>query len=217
VDRGLHSSPARRRSQPLVAAHQLGASGGYSGPALSTHLPDQGRRAVEATAGWAYRPLKLDWLDILFKYSYLLENRPLSITGLGTEEQHHVAALSPIFTLPMRLSISAKFAYKYTQADSELIADQVLSTSVHAFLGLLRLGYRVAGNWELAAEYRVLRLEKADAAGETRHGALFELGYHVNKRVLLGVGYNFSHFSDDELSDLDRDTHGVFLRVTGRF
>jgi hypothetical protein len=49
------------------------------------------------------------------------------------------------------------------------------------------------------------------------HGTLFELDYDVTRYVRLGIGYNFSHFSDDELGQLDRDTHGFFLRVVGRF
>jgi hypothetical protein len=35
--------------------------------------------------------------------------------------------------------------------------------------------------------------------------------------VRLGVGYNFTKFAEDELGDFDRDSSGVFFRVTAQY
>src|SRR5262249_27554997 len=60
-------------------------------------------RFVEATAGWAFRPLELDWIDILLKYSIIYDRRP----GAGAGESSHVVALAPILDLPWNLRLSA--------------------------------------------------------------------------------------------------------------
>jgi uncharacterized repeat protein (TIGR01451 family) len=173
-------------------------------------------RFVEATAGWAYRPLQLDWLDILVKYSFLYDLRPVDVAGLSSIDLSHVVSLAPVVDLPRGLRLSGKLAWKRTTSQSELVLGQGLDSTVDTLLGLVRLGYLLGGRWELAGEYRVLRMI-LPAGGETRHGLLVEADYAVDRRVRLGVGYNFSHFSDDELGDLARDTHGFFFRVVGRY
>lgn len=173
-------------------------------------------RFIEATAGWAYRPLRLDWLDVLVKYSYLLDMRPIGLNGQAIENQSHVFSVAPIVELPYRFQLSAKLAWKRTATDAEIIEDQVLSATVDAFLWLTRLSYKFYGGWDVATEYRYLRLTKPEG-GESRHGWLVEVDYNVSRNIRLGLGYNFSRFSDDELADLERDTHGLFFRVVGRY
>jgi uncharacterized repeat protein (TIGR01451 family) len=173
-------------------------------------------RFLEATAGFAYRPLRFDWLDVLFRYSFLLDQRPLGPEGERAEDQAHVVAVAPVATLPLRLKLSGKLAWKHTRAESELIADQTLAAATDAVLFLVRLGYRFTGKWDLSTEYRALILDMP-VGTESRQGVLFEVDYELSRFVRLGLGYNFSHFADDELGDLGRDTHGFFLRVVGRF
>jgi hypothetical protein len=60
--------------------------------------------------------------------------------------------------------------------------------------------------------------EPLDTQGsQLKHGALIELGYWVHRFVRLGLGYNFSRFSDDEFADQHRDASGFFFRVVGRY
>ena len=49
------------------------------------------------------------------------------------------------------------------------------------------------------------------------HGLLIEVAYNVHKYVHVGVGYNFSSFSDNLFLDDNRDYSGFFLRVIGKF
>ena len=68
-----------------------------------------------------------------------------------------------------------------------------------------------------AAEYRQLHLWRGLGAAQAKHGALLEIAYTLKGRVRLGLGYNFSRFSDNELGDLERDSHGLFLRLVGTY
>jgi hypothetical protein len=173
-------------------------------------------RFLSATAGWAYRPLELDWLDVLGKYTFLLDLRPVGLGRLGVENRSHVLSAAPIVDLPFRLRYSGKLAWKRTSSEAELIEDQRLRATVDALLWLTRLGYRVTDRWDLSVEHRLLRLYRPDG-GERRQGVLVEADYWVSRRNRLGVGYTFSRFSDDELADLERDAHGFFFRVVGRY
>ena len=65
----------------------------------------------------------------------------------------------------------------------------------------------------LSGEYRVLVQKQAD---DKMHGALLELSKDLSKNIQIGVGYNFSEFSDD-LAHLDYTSQGPFLRITGKF
>ena len=174
-------------------------------------------RFIEATAGWAYRPLRIDWLDLLFRYSFLLDMRPVGTDGTSIENRSHVLALAPIVSLPFDLKLSGKLAWKRSESDAELLADQLLSARTDAVLALARLSWGFVGKWDVALEYRVLRLTREGFGAEQRQGVLAEVDYNVSRYVRLGVGWNFSHFSDDELGQLERDTHGFFFRVVGRF
>ena len=171
----------------------------------------------ELIAGCAYRPPRADWLDLFAQYAYQLEQRPAEQAGATPQARSHVASLAPIASLPLRLSLSGKLAFKRTQLTSPGGAAGELSARTDALLWLVRLGYRVVGKWELAGELRQLQLWHPGDAAERRSGALFEATYTLVRRVRLGVGYNLSRFSDNELRDLERDSHGLFMRVVGTY
>ena len=186
---------------------------------------------LELTAGWAYRPPVNDWLHLLARYSHLRDLRPRAEPGAGWREHAHVLALLPLAELPHRLSLSGKLAWKRKRvalepdapgAPGETIAPgtpagsgSALATT--AVLVLARLGYRIYGRWDAGVELRGLYLGKPGQAREARAGALLELGYQIHRHIRLGIGYNMSRFSDDELRDLERDSHGAFIRVTGHY
>jgi hypothetical protein len=50
--------------------------------------------------------------------------------------------------------------------------------------------------------------------GERRSGVLVSVSRWVGEHFKVGLGYNFTDFSDD-LTDLDYDHQGLFLNVTG--
>ena len=49
---------------------------------------------------------------------------------------------------------------------------------------------------------------------ESRAGALATVSRYVGDHLKLGLGYNFTDFSED-LTDLSYQHHGVFLNLTG--
>ncbi|MEO1170518.1 MAG: hypothetical protein AAFX94_00470, partial [Myxococcota bacterium] len=82
------------------------------------------------------------------------------------------------------------------------------------FLALGRLNYHLTSSFDVGAEYRWTANSQTE---EREHGALFEFAWLPYEYVAVGVGYNFTRFSDDLLADPNLDNHGFFLRVTGRY
>ena len=80
-----------------------------------------------------------------------------------------------------------------------------------AHLIILRGDYRFLENWEGQVEGRMLSLPDFD---ERRSGALVTLYRYLGKHFKIGIGYNFTDFSDD-LTDLDFDDHGLFFNLIG--
>jgi hypothetical protein len=179
-----------------------------------------------ATAGWAYRPVDSDRLSVLTRYGWVQDMRPdgavlgVSSPGMALNSRAHALAVMPIVELPWRLTLAGKLALKTARATAELDGERV-DASTDALLWLLRLGYRFHGKWDASAEVRGLHVIRPGDQGrdvtESSVGALVELGYSVARYARMGVGYNLSHFSDDELGDLERDSHGFFVRLTGQY
>ena len=81
----------------------------------------------------------------------------------------------------------------------------------NANLYVLRGDYRFLENWEVLVEARLLDMPDLN---EQRSGALAAVSRYLGDHLKLGLGYNFTDFSDD-LTDLSFDNKGVFLNVTG--
>jgi hypothetical protein len=73
--------------------------------------------------------------------------------------------------------------------------------------------WKVVRQWDWLVELRTLR---AAELSERKSGFLTAGYYHVNENLKVGLGYNFTDFSDN-LTDLGYRSRGVFLNVLGKF
>jgi hypothetical protein len=80
-----------------------------------------------------------------------------------------------------------------------------------AHLAVLRADWRFLSAWESLAEVRALDLPDI---GQRRGGALVAVYRYIGEHLKVGVGYNFTDFSDD-LTDLSYDHQGAFFNVIG--
>jgi hypothetical protein len=168
-------------------------------------------RHMELTFGYALRPVRWDWANLLLKYTYLQDMRPLDLVDFREEREHsHVFTVLPIFELGAGFQLVNKFAFKRSFVRYDLLPE-VESDTV---LTIHRVNYHLTDTFDAGIEYRFLRNYLAN---DLKHGALVELSYILMEHARLGVGYNFTRFSDDELSDLDRDVGGFFFRVQGQY
>mgnify|MGYP001819321302 FL=1 len=169
---------------------------------------------TEAIFGFAYRPVDNDRLNALAKYTYFY-NMPtteqVSVQNVAAEflQKSHIAAVDITYDITQNITVGGKYAYRLGQVS--LDRDNPEFFDNNASLYVLRGDYRFRENWELLVEGRVLAMSDLD---ERRSGALAAVSRYIGDHLKIGLGYNFTDFSDD-LTDLSYDHHGAFLNVTG--
>jgi len=178
---------------------------------FDTSLDTQIAQHKEFAIGGAYRPIMFDSFNILGKYTYLEGRSPASQEDNADieEETAHVISMDAIYDINDKWQVTEKFAYRFGK---EKVAGFDF-TETHTWLMIHRLSYKVDRNWAVSGEYRMLTQREAQ---DKKQGILLEVTRRVGEYAQLGVGYDFTDFTDD-LTDLDYSTFGPFVRMTGKF
>ncbi len=165
---------------------------------------------TEAVVGYAYRPVRYDRLSALAKYTYFYnvpttDQVTLQNTAAEFIQKSHIAALDLTFDVTADWSIGGKYAYRLGQVS--LDRQQRTFFDSAAQLVVLRADWRFRKGWESLAEVRMLDLSDVS---QRRRGALAAIYRYIGKNLKVGVGYNFTDFSDD-LTDLRYNHKGLFV------
>ncbi|MFZ9060472.1 MAG: OmpA family protein [Steroidobacteraceae bacterium] len=169
---------------------------------------------TEAVIGYAYRPVANDRLNALAKYTYFY-NVPttdqLSLQGIASEfvQRSHVAAVDLSYDFTANITVGGKYAYRLGQVSIDREAREFFDNTAH--LMVLRADWRFRKLYEVTAEARTLQLPDIDQA---KTGFLLAVSRQFGERFKVGIGYNFTDFSDD-LTDLNYDHQGAFINVVG--
>jgi len=171
---------------------------------------------TEAVLSYAYRPVAHDRVNALFKYTYFYNVPATDQVGQNGAsalfiQKSHVAAIDLSYDLTPNWTIGGKYAYRLGQVSVDRENPDFFDNNAHLYI--LRADWRFLANWEGLLEGRLLDLPDLD---ERRAGALATLYRYFGRHVKVGIGYNFTDFSED-LTDLSYDHHGVFFNVIGTF
>ncbi len=173
--------------------------------------PRRDANLVEGTLGIAFRPVKNDRWNVLGKITFL-ENLPGADQIDGTADQRsRIFSVESIQRVNDRWELTGKLAARRGELRVDRNAGPWIRSDVQ--FGAVRAQYHVIHGWDGLIEYRYLATEDADGL---RQGALVGLERHLGGHVKLGVGYNFTDFSDD-LTDLDYDHNGWFVNLIGKY
>jgi flagellar motor protein MotB len=169
---------------------------------------------TEAVLGYAYRPIQHDRLNALAKYTYFYNvptTEQISLQNIAAEfvQKSHIASIDITYDITTSFTIGGKYAYRLGQ--TSLDRDNIEFFDNKASLFVIRGDYRFRKNWEVVVEGRMLEMPDFN---ERRSGALAAVSRYLGDHLKIGLGYNFTDFSDD-LTDLSFDHHGVFLNLTG--
>jgi len=181
-------------------------------------------RMEEGVLGVAYRPVTHDWISVWAKLKRRSEVRPISLSeGRVEDYTTHALSLEPIVELPWDLQLVEKVAVKHA---SQTIDDLPRADAVTG-LWINRVNWHVLrtirrfdidplipGDIDIGVEYRFLGGMPAFAL---EHGALVEVQIAPVPYFRVGLGWNFTSFTDDELSRNDRDESGFFVRAIGQY
>jgi hypothetical protein len=150
----------------------------------------------------------------LVKYTYFY-NVPttdqVSISNIAAEfiQKSHVAAVDVTYDLTHNVTLGGKYAYRLGQVSLDRENPEFYDNNAHLYV--LRGDYNFREHWEFLLEGRMLSMPDLD---EKRVGALATISRYLGDHLKIGLGYNFTDFSDD-LTDLNFDHQGVFLNLTG--
>ncbi len=168
-------------------------------------------RFEEQSIGLAYRPTRNDWFNALARYTRLSDMSPLNLgsTSVVTSRMD-VLSVEWAYQITKKLEWSEKQALRLKRERTDKYAD----TETQTQLSIHRLNYTLPWQLRLGAEYRTLRQKEAN---DKRSGWLSEITWETNSNLRLGVGYNFTDFSDNEFSANNYSTKGWFIRIQGKY
>jgi hypothetical protein len=172
---------------------------------------NQNARFVESSVGFGYRPTTNDRLNLLGKYTYLYD---LASAGqqaaIGVDQKSNILSIEGIYDLSKRVSLGGKLAQRKGELrEGRGFGNWFEST---ASLAAMRARYHLPRKWDALLEYRWLSVDEAET---DRHGLLLGIDRQIRDGIRLGIGYNFTDFSDD-LTYLDYDKSGWFLNIVGQ-
>jgi flagellar motor protein MotB len=170
---------------------------------------------TEAVLGCAYRPVYHDRLNALLKYTYFYNVPPADqLNGSDTAsdfiQRSHIGSVDVMYDLTSRWTVGAKYAYRHGEVAQDREDRDFFDSRAHLYV--LRADWHFIHNWDALFEVRKLDLPDAE---DSRSGVLVGLYRHLGDHIKVGVGYNYSDFSDD-LTQLDYKHQGLFINVTGK-
>jgi hypothetical protein len=157
--------------------------------------------------GVAYRPVAIDWLNVVGKYEFKRDdNRFLSPYLDNTAS---IISLHAFMEPLHKFELSTKFAWKLAAENSPL-----LDLSTQTFFYLIRPAYSITEDLDLAFEYRLLMQKSVQ---DELDGYNAEAGYVVAKNLRLSVGYNFKGYKERDLVDYILWSSGPYVQLDFKF
>lgn len=170
---------------------------------------------TELVWGYGYRPVNNDRINTLFKYTYFF-NKPapeqVSTRNANSRfiQRSHILAADVSYDLNQRWTLGGKYAYRMGELATDRVNPEYFKSRAHLFV--MRADWHLVRHWDFLVEGRLLELTDAD---DRRSGFLTGVYRHFGNHLKVGLGYNFTDFSDD-LTDLSFDSQGVFLNIVGK-
>ncbi len=168
-------------------------------------------KLVETNMGFAWRPHDNTRWAGFGKFTYLYDVASLGQEGGNLYDQRsQILSLEGIRQLGARWEVAGKLASRW--GDYRTGRGEGAWLDSRADFAALQLRYRLFAQWEGLAEHRWLKVRE----GGVRKGWLVGVDRRVGENFKVGVGYNFTEFSDD-MTELKYDQKGFFLNMAGYY
>lgn len=170
---------------------------------------------MELGIGGAYRPIWNDRLNMLWKYTYIYD-----LNGVDEEsdysfgdldERSNIFSVDAVYSLTKKLDVGGKWAYK--KAEMKAANDESEWYDAQTTLYAVSLSYNFYEKWRISGEYHWL-ISNDD--NEKKEGMMMGVDYDIHENLRVGVGYNFTDFSDDLRYD-DYKARGIYINIVGIF
>ncbi|MDP9914353.1 hypothetical protein J2W27_006493 [Variovorax boronicumulans] len=170
-----------------------------------------GAKFVEGGAGFAWRPHDNTRWAVLGRYTYLYDLATLGqMGGAQYDQKSHIFSVEGIYHYDHQWEFAAKLARREGHARFGRGTGQWFDSATTFAAAQAR--YELPQQWHALAEYRALLVKD----GGTRKGWLVGVDRDITKNLRIGVGYNFTNFSDD-LTKFDYKYKGWFINLVGTY
>lgn len=176
-------------------------------------LAEAGAKFIEGNVGFAYRPWDNTKWALFGRYTYLYDVSSLPQVGDSVayyDQKSQVLSVEGIYHPSHNWEFAAKFARREGEVRYGRLEGQWADSA--ATFAAAQVRYGITTDWNLLGEYRWLGVKH----GGDRHGALVGIDRDIGNNFRIGVGYNFTKFSDD-LTNQEYDHKGWFLNIVGRY
>jgi hypothetical protein len=166
---------------------------------------------TEAGVGFAYRPVEHTRFNLIGKYTYLYDLSTLDQIASTPDERSHIVSAEMSYQLSPKWSLGSKLGLKMYGIREDRDSGEWYESELS--LAALRVNYHIIKSWDAMVEGHML-VSKDDGV---KKGILLGLYKHIGEHVKMGIGYNFSDFSDDLTQGLDYQAGGWFVNVIGKY
>lgn len=180
---------------------------------------DQGRdlaqgslesKYTKSLVGLAWRPAATDRVNLIARAGRVREFRSLAVNdALNPDTVAAVFSIEGLYDISNELELREKFAAKNVRQTVAPLPPARARTT----LWINGLTWRPSPVWDLSAEYRA---SHQPLQRNLRNGAALECGYTMRRAIRLGLGYNFSSYSDNAFHLLDHSFKGAFFEISGK-
>ena len=168
-------------------------------------------KLVESNLGFAWRPHDNTRWAAFGKYTYLYDVASLGQEGVTVYDQKsQILSFEGVMQVTDRWEVAGKFASRWGEFRTGRGQGPWLDSRADFAAGQLR--YRLFQQWEALAEHRWLKVRD----GGVRKGWLVGVDRRIGENFKVGLGYNFTEFSDD-MTELQYDQKGFFLNLAGYY
>ncbi len=170
---------------------------------------------VEASLGYAYRPVMNERFNMLARYTYLRDLPgvdQVSVDGTTSGDLHigHVFSIDGNYDLSPKLTLGGKYGFRQSRVAPRGTTNFSNQT---AHLGIVRLDWHVVHKWDILGEGRILYTQQSNTR-ET--GALAAVYRHFGNNAKVGIGYEWGRVSDNP-AKLNYVGQGIFLNFIAKF
>jgi len=166
---------------------------------------------AEAGVGVAYRPVNNNRWNSLLKYTYLYDLPSIAQVDNSTDQRSNILAAETLYQINNRWKVGGKLAWRNGELRERRNNGEWFESDTR--FAAIRGRYHMIENWDGLLEYRWLNVQQNES---TRHGLLASIDRHIGNNFKIGLGYNFTDFSDD-LRDVDYDNQGWFVNLVGKY
>ncbi len=173
----------------------------------------RGAKFIEGNVGFAYRPFNSTRYALLGKYTYLYDVSSIEQVGDNVafyDQRSNILSLEGIYNPDQKWEFAAKLMQREGEVRLGRLTGEWADSTATFAAGQVRYGF--ADKWHSLLEYRWLGVDD----GGDRQGVLVGVDRDIGRNFRVGLGYNFTEFSDD-LTNFDYDHEGVFLNVVGKY